>query len=238
MEKDQKILIGLISLTIIVAVIIGIYFLIIKKDESTDAIKFKNEYESYNNKIYENNHEKYLEVSIDDKNLFVYKTDKEIVDILKKQTGIIYFGFANCPYCRSMVSILNDIAKEKNIDKIYYVDIENIRDTYEVVSKIAVKITNGTENYYKILNLLDEYLGMYTITDTDAVEYNTGVKRLYAPTVVTVDNGEIVGFHEGTIEEASYNVQLSDDEKKDLVAIYSDMITNLLEKNICTKKNC
>ena len=237
MEKDQKILISLITITFIVAVVIGVYFLIIKKDTSPDAVKFKKKYESYNDKTIENNKDKYLKVDLDNENVYVYKTDEEIIDIINNETGVVYFGFAECPYCRSMVKILNDVAKDNKIDKIYYVDIENIRDSYEIINKTIAKITNGTSSYYKLLDILGDYLSDYIILDDDGQEYNTGVKRLYAPTVVAVKNGQIIGFHEGTLEDATYNKKLTEEETKELKTIYNDLLKQLSNEK-CNKKSC
>ncbi len=236
MEKDQKILIGLIAVVFLIAVGISVYFLAFKKDNSSDAIKFKTEYESFNDKKYDDK-EKYLNVNIEEDNLYVYKSDVEILDVLENQTGVVLFGFSKCPYCRSIVNILNEVAKDNKIEKIYYVDILNIRDSYEIMDNTAVRISNGSSSYYKLLEKLDEYLTGYYITDENDVKYNTGVKRIYAPTVVVVKNGEVIGFYEGTIDTAEYNKDLTKDEEKELKKIYTEMIKKLNDNN-CSNRSC
>ena len=237
MEKDQKVLIGLIVFILLVTIGIGTYLIINRNNNVSDAVKFKREYESLNKKKEEETQEKYLNITVDSDNVFVYKSDEEILDVLNKETGIVYFGYATCPYCRSMVNLLNDLAKESNLDTIYYVDIENISDNYEVMEKTVSKITNGTDSYYKILDKLSDYLTDYYIEDSDGLEYNTGVKRLYAPTVVAVKDGEIVGFHEGTTADASYNRELTPEEQTELKIIYKYMI-NKLNSDVCTEDSC
>ena len=237
MEKDQKVLIGLITFILLVVIGIGVFLFITKKSDSSDAIKFKNEYESLNEKTNDASKEKNLSVDIEENNLYIYKTDEEVLDILKNKSGLIFFGFAKCPYCRSMVSILNDVAKEQGLNEIYYLDILNIRDSYEVLDHTVVKTNNGTNAYYEILGRLSEYLTDYYIKDSDDIEYSTGVKRLYAPTVVAVDNGRIVGFHEGTLDEVEYNKELDEEQQKELKEILESIISQLTS-DVCESSNC
>ena len=227
MEKNQKTLICLITFLLLVALGIVVYILAIKKEPITDGLKFKKEYESLNGKIEEKTKEEYIEVNVADDNLYVYKSDEEILDVFKKETALIYFGYASCPYCRNMISLLDDLAKENKLDKIYYVDISSIKDTFEVMEGTPVKITNGTSGYYKILDLLDDYLFTYYVTDKNGKEYNTGEKRLGAPTVVAVKDGKIVDIHQGVIDNAKYNSLLTETEEKELKAIYTNMIKKL-----------
>ena len=153
---------------------------------------------------------------------------EEILDILNKETGLIFFGYPTCNYCRSMVELLNRVARENRLDKIYYVNIENIRDSYEIIRDTVFKITDGTDSYYKILDKLSDYLTDYYLKDSES-EYNTGVKRLYAPTVVAVKDGKIIGFHEGTLNEAGD--YLTSDEEAELEEIYKSFIAELNPDN-------
>ncbi|MBQ4583882.1 MAG: hypothetical protein IJA94_03230 [Bacilli bacterium] len=238
MEKDQKVLIGIIAFIFAVVVGIGIYLFVNNDTKKLDdAAKFKEEYESLNGKTYEGSDTKYLDVEISKDNLFQYASLEEVVNILKNDTALIYFGFAPCPYCRSMVNILNDIATANNLEKVYYVDILNSRDTYEIIDDQAVKITNGSRYYYELLDIMKDYLSDYAITDSDGNSYPTGVKRLYAPTVVAVKDGQIVGFHEGTIDTAITNEKLNEEETSELKDIYQKMIDSM-EINICSSNAC
>ena len=237
MDKDQKVLIGLIGFIFLVVIGIGIFLFVSKRNNVPDANKFKNDYESLNNKTNEVNKEKFLKVDIDENNLYVYKTDEEVLDILRNGTGIIFFGFAKCSYCRTMVNLLDDLAKEYGITQINYLDIQNIRDTYEIMDHTAIKINNGTDGYYELLNVLSDYLTDYYIKDADGNEYSTGVKRLYSPTVVVVKNGSIVGFHEGTVDDTTYNKDLNDSQKEELKEIYEEMIKEIAQTT-CVTSNC
>lgn len=118
MEKSNKIY--MIVIFVCAALVIGLcgYAIITHKDEKiSDAIKFKNEYEALNELVNENSDEKYVNVEISEKNPIVYKTGKEILEVLKKEDAIIYFGFAACPWCRNAVPVLLDIPNEMNVEK-------------------------------------------------------------------------------------------------------------------------
>jgi len=241
MEKSNKIY--MIVIFVCAALVIGLcgYAIITHKDEKiSDAIKFKNEYEALNDVVNEATDNKYIEVNIDEENPMVYKTGKEILDVLKNEDAIIYFGFAACPWCRNAVPVLLDAAKELNVDKIYYVDILDIRDTYKFSGSIEPEQTKkGTDAYYEILKFLDKKLEKFYVKDEAGNMYDTGVKRLYAPTVVGVKGGKIVGFHESTIESQTDPYELLDEKgKSELKNEYKKIIESVNEKNnVCKDKN-
>ena len=107
-------------------------------------------------------------------NSFVIKTPTEIVKMLEGGTGLIYFGFPECPWCQKYVDYLDEVAREEKLDKIYYLNIREIR-------------TNNTEEYQRMTELLKDYIGK----DED------GNPRIFVPTIVAVDGGKIIG-HDST----------------------------------------
>lgn len=109
----------------------------------------------------------YTRVPMD--NVFVYKTEEEIINFLETGTGIVYLGFPECPWCQSYVVYLNEAAKDSGIEKIYYLNIKDIR-------------TNNTENYQKIVSLLSDILP----------NDENGNKKVYVPQVVFVKKGNVV----------------------------------------------
>lgn len=175
--------------------LISFYYLNLTK--VTDASKFKEEYSR-----------------VSEDNVFVYRTDKEIIDILKHGTGIVYLGFPECPWCQAYVSYLDEVAKETKIEKIYYLNILEIRK-------------NNTKEYQEIVSLLDNYLSY----DEE------GKKRIYVPAIVAVKEGEIIGFDDETShdtkgyetpEEYWKNEDL-DGLKAKLEKMFSETV-----KNVCT----
>ena len=112
---------------------------------------------------------------VEENNPFVFKSLSEINKILENGTGIVYLGFPECPWCQQYVQYLNEVANDYELEKIYYCNVLEDRK-------------NNTADYQRTVELLTEYL-----------QYDEeGNKRVYVPTVVAVNKGEIVGFDDET----------------------------------------
>ncbi|MBQ3464508.1 hypothetical protein IJH27_01590 [Candidatus Saccharibacteria bacterium] len=111
-----------------------------------------------------------LYAAVEKDNIFVFKSGKETVNILKSGTGVVFLGFPSCPWCQAYAPMLNALAKEYGLDAIYY------HDTYD-------DWKNNTVVYQELTTLLSDYL-----------QYdNVGEKHLYVPDVVFVIDGKIIG---------------------------------------------
>lgn len=235
MEKKNKIfLIGIIVLTMAVLGLVIYSIFNNKPEENKDALKFQNEYMELNGKeIYGFT---YVEVDISENNTVKYVSEEEAVEILEKGSGVIYFGFATCPWCRSLVTTLTKVAEAKN-ETIYYLDISNIRSKFEIKDGKLNKTKEGTEGYYEILRVLDDQLEDYYLTDKDK-QYDTNEKRLYAPTLIAVKDGEIKSMHVDTVESQKSGFdKLTKEQIAELTKIIEDLIDS---KNyeICTQDKC
>ena len=204
------------------------YFLInkdLKKIEvDTKISKFKQEYESLNGKENQNG-KKYMEISIPDNNKIKYKTEEEIADIIKNKTGVIYLGYPECPWCRNMVPVLIDAAKQTGISDIYYLNMHDVRDkkSLDENGKIVVE-EQGTEGYKKIIEALGKYADVYDGLNDDSI------KRIYVPIVIFVKDGEIVAVHKDTVKsQTDPYVPLNDEQKKELLDIYKDGMHKVLD---------
>lgn len=181
---------------IILIVIIGVLTSIIVSDNkiTADEKKFKKEYESFNGKTSLSSKKKYPLVSIPEKNGIIYSSSNEIIELLSEGTGIIYFGFPECPWCRSMIVPFIETVKEQD-ETIHYFNALSIRDIKELTEDGNVKtLQEGTDKYYKILELLGNNASIYEGLNDDSI------KRLYFPTIVFVKNGEIVDIHVSTVD--------------------------------------
>lgn len=213
-------------------VIISLLFLSVScKNNKSDAIKFKEEYESINGKKLYGHKVKSLNISKN--NPIKYSTYDEILDVIENKTGIIYLGYKECPWCRSAVPVLLEAASDYKIDTIYYMDIKDERDTYEVKDNKLVLTKKGTKGYYKLLKALDSELDEYVVTDADGNEYKTGEKRIYVPFIIFVLDGKIVGTHTSTVtsQESGYD-DLNEEQYDELNGIYANYIKELVN-NYC-----
>lgn len=214
----------------------------------TDAYKFKNEYESVNNNDLGNG-KKVRELTVADNNPFVYKTPEELVKMIEDdKTFAVYFGFNTCPWCRSVITSLIDSALEKGVKKVYYVDIKDIRDTYELNdSNEAVRTKEGTDAYYRLLELLNPVLTDYTPLKYETKKGKTkevkiDEKRIYAPNVVIVKNGEAVSMESGIVDELiDPYMELDDGIKCKIKEQFNCMFDKLnTDSNTCSidEKSC
>lgn len=236
MEKVNKIYLGIIiTCAVLVTALCGYAIYNHDQDAESDALRFKDEYEALNGKENANAANVYLEVNIPVDNPMIYKSPKEILDVLKEEDAVVYFGFASCPWCRNVVENLIDVAKEKGLDKVYYVDVKDIRDSYKFNGSVKPEQTKeGAPAYYDILDFFGTNLDQYYITDDNGNMYDTGVTRLYAPTVISVKNGKLIRIHEGTVDSQEDPYQaLSNEEKDSLKDKLREIVDDVMPDSTC-----
>ena len=234
MHKERKILLGIIALIVIFAVCIGIFVYMDRDNltaENKEAIQFKEEYESLNN--VEKYGNVYKELTIASDNQVDILTEDETVKLLESGTGILYLGFPECPWCRSMLPVLLQTMDNMNIDKLYYLNILDLRSTFELNEKNKAVVTReGSEGYYKMLELMDDYLDDYYLTTEDGKKVKTNEKRIYAPTVVAIKDGKIKGIHVSTVDSQTNPYEsLTKEQEEELSNIFIDLINEVYDLN-------
>lgn len=217
----------------------GMLFMI-KGNDNSDALKFKKEYESLNNTVRESDGEKYNNISIDKKNPIKYINTTKTLEILDSKQAIIYVGAPWCPWCRNAVPLLFEVAAKYNVDTIYYLDLDEEKDTFEVKDGKLEKVVDGTKDYYRLLKKLDPYLTDYKITGEDGTVYDTKEKRIYMPYVIGIKNGKVVSDHVGTVDlsdkQTKYDL-LTKKQRQKLLNIYDEMFKLVYKSasNTCNK---
>ena len=216
---------------------------------TADEKKFKKEYEILNGTM-RSNGEVNKEISIIEDNNIEYINVEKAADILKEGSGIIYFGFAACPWSRNAVPILLNAMQSTDLDKIYYVNIrpnddeyQDIREKYTAVKNKAKKTKEAlSPRYDEILNSLSEFLPDYTVVGTNGKTINVGKKNLVSPTVAVVKNGVVLDVHSSTVEGHNKIDGLLPDMTKEatnqLFNRYSSMIANYLEDGCPIDTTC
>lgn len=177
-------------------------------DESISLGDFKLDYESLNGQKNKNDKE-YRVVEISADNPFVYSNEEEITNLLdSNESFYLYVGDKLCPWCRSSIESAIRIAKEKNIDKIYYLDIwddegnEIFRDKYVVEDGELKQVIKGTVLYQRLIEDFKEFLKDYTLKSDD-ITYEVNEKRIFAPSYFYIENGKLIRFTEGTSKNQS-----------------------------------
>ena len=204
-RTKTKIIIGVIIAVLVIAAAIILIVLGSIKEEvhyKQSALNFKEEYESVNGKTMINDIV-YRTLDIDKNNPYV----KVSIDVIAKkiQNGesfYLYVGDHLCPWCRSGLEKMIEVANREKIDTIYYVDFwddehnEILRDLYDVEVKgkkvKIIKTQEATEGYKVLYEAVKDFIQDYTITK-DGVDYNVGVKKVYG--------GDHFYFNKGVCEK-------------------------------------
>ena len=119
----------------------------VEKVEYTDALKFKEEYESLN--------DKYLEVEIKEKNPIKYSSMAEIEDIINNKSGIIFLGNSKDNKSRVILPSLIEATNQTGIKPLYYLSIEDKEEIKGLLNKdldipLIIFVKDG-----EILKILD-----------------------------------------------------------------------------------
>ncbi len=187
-------------LAVIFLIVLGlVLFIILRDKQSSDALKFKNEYEAVNSNenavkitISKNSPVKYLS----------YENLKQKID--SKDSFSLYLGFPTCPWCRNIINVLFDTAKE-NKNTVYYINVRELKQ-------------NSFEDYNDLYNLLYEYLE----EDTD------GEKVLYVPDVYFFNDGKVVGHHLGSVDSQTNPYEsLTTEQTNELKGIYQELFNKI-----------
>lgn len=231
-KRNKKDIITLISVLFLTLLVLVVSLVINNKltnvKDNNEEITFKSEYESLNGeKVGDYT---YPEVTVDEENPFVISSAKKVINTLKSGTGMIYIGYPKCPWCRNAVNVLNYL----NTSEILYLNIYEHRDTYELVDGNVTKTKEGSEEYYELLQILNNELMEYTLNvNNDSI--SVGEKRIYVPMVIGVKNGQIVGYHIDTVTlnegQTPFDL-LTKTQQEELLGIY-ESIKNKVYDDAC-----
>ena len=107
--------------------------------------------------------------------VFVSKSIDEIINAVGSDYAIIFMCTPETVWCQKYANILNDVAIEKDIDKILYLNIRTERSM-------------NTLKYQKLINLLSDILRVD----------DSGEKRIYMPEVLFIKNGRVIAHDNET----------------------------------------
>ena len=137
-------------------------------------------------------------------NVFNPISFEEAINLFEnKESGIMYFGYSNCPWCIEAVPIMNEVAQ--NLGKeIYYVATRD-SDRNQLYTE---------EESEKILS----YIGEYEDRDEE------GNLHIYVPLVVVFEDGVCVSGNLGTVDSHdAHERKMIEEEIDQLTSIYQEM---------------
>ncbi len=116
--------------------------------------------------------------SLDKKHVYEEIDVFELTSLIEKEDFYLIMGFPQCPWCQAIMGVLDDVAHENNVKKIYYLDIKDIRDN------------EGAAGFNEF-----QILSNGIFKDAKDIEKD----RINAPTFVKVENGKMVAYHIDTV---------------------------------------
>lgn len=139
--------------------------------------------------------------NIQEESRFMKVSSVEALDLINSRSGIFYFGYPDCDYCKQAVPILNKVATQTQ-SYIYYTNV----------------VENGGLNievYNFLANIGAEKLGW----DKD---------KVFVPLVISFDKGLIKDVHEGLLKGVNaHEAEMNDEQKTELEEIYKNLIKTI-----------
>ena len=122
-------------------------------------------------------------------------------------SGVLYFGFANCPWCVEAVPVLKSVTDAMGVHVNY---IKTRDDTGSLLYSEEQK------------KELYEYIGRYMTKEND------GSVTLYVPMVIVVKDGKVVDGHCGTVDgHDAHKRTMNREEKEKLKETYEKILNNV-----------
>ena len=186
------------------------------------AALWKEEYESLNGEKTESG-ELYPTVYISEELTVAFPTEEEVLGLFRDGTGILYFGFPECPWCRTLLPVLSEVLSEYPGITLYSCDLRPERDEYRMEANGEIRqIREGTEFYGRLLSVLDGWIGPYQGLNDDTL------KRIYMPTLVFLKDGAILSVHINTVDgqKSGYD-PLTDEQREELKSALTESVQAL-----------
>ncbi len=192
------------------------------KEDVSDSLKFKQEYESLNGQK-DDDGLSYSMVEISSDCKVKYMTKDKITEVLTNGTHVVYFGWPTCPYCRLAVPILLETIEEYSGISMYYYDIKELRDAY-----VKDPSSEDGQLYSEISKIIS-----FSECDLSSIDaFEDGTLKLAASIMYFIKDGEIIGYHRGTVESHLNAYEpLEEDQKEELKDIYRSYLDEMIKKS-------
>ena len=149
---------------------------------------------------------------VSEDNPFLIASFDEAVRHFEIGTGILVFGFPECPRCHNAFPVLEKAFREMGMDqhegyngKILYYDIFDDREA-------------DSERYRALVKYTESFLRLD----------DNGNPRIYSPDVFFVSSGVIVGNHLDTVPSLTNpRDMLNDEQEAELMGIYMDLMAKM-----------
>lgn len=189
-----------------------------QKNQESDNLRFKTEYESLNKQKNEDG-ETYCEIEIPKENKIMYVSSERLLEGLENGTHVVYFGWPSCQWCRRAIPVLIDAVNQYSGIYIYYYNLKADREEYESSN------SGFYQQVIECLNKDDFDLSPYVSY------YEDGSMKIPSSLVLFIKDGEIIGAHRRTGDShLSAYEPLDQQQYEQLINIYSWYLDELVKK--------
>ncbi len=228
----KKKLITIISVALVIVLSLILYK-VFKNTEKAypiteESLQFEKEYEGLN--MQDNGNDGlHRVVNLPSNTPVKYTSYDEIFKILEDGSGVIYFGFPECPWCRNIIEPFIESVTEYGLDTIYYLNNREDRNKLSLSkNKKVVTEYKGTDEYLELVKILKDKLPAYTGLNNDEI------KRLYFPTILFVKNGEVIGLEQSLKSysdrvDGDSSLVMNEEEIKELKELYKEYYKKIEE---------
>lgn len=130
--------------------------------------------------------------------------DDAISYFTEEKSGVLFFGFSSCPWCKEARPILKKVARKKNMD------IQYVKTRDEDKNRLY-----SDEQKAQIEPFIKDYMS----------NNDEGILTLYVPLVLVIQDGQVVGGHVGTVDSHDATKRkMTNKEKKELTKIYTKLL--------------
>ena len=192
--------------------------------QNEGAVRFKNEYEALNGLTTPDGEHVYKNIKINNTVPIKYVESGDVVSLLSAGSGIIYMGFPECPWCRTLIPYIFEAYKESKCGAVIYYyngladrDVLSLSEDGDIVVEDA-----GKPEYHDIVRGLYDYLPPYGGLGDESIH------RIYFPTTVFIKDSEIMAVHLVTVEgqESGYD-ELTQEQSSELKSILVEKMESI-----------
>lgn len=209
---------------LVFAMLFNLLFPAFAEEPLDDALRFQHEYEIMNDQFNWEGSAQYQALDIPSNNPFVYADESDLRALMNGGTGVVYFGFPECPWCRTLIPVLLEAVAASEYDKvIYYYNAINDRNEIILDENNNISIEQeGSELYRDLLEFLDADLPVYEGLN------DPSCKRLYFPTTLFILRGEVLCLHTDTVEgQTDGYAPLTDEQHDELLSLLMQCFLDL-----------
>lgn len=130
--------------------------------------------------------------------------DEAIAFFKEGESGLLYFGFPDCPWCQEVLPLLSASAADHEVEVHYVRTRDKNKD-----------LLYTPEQKEQIIPYLQDYM-----SDNDK-----GELTLFVPLIVEVKDGKVVDGHQGTVDgHDAHERKMTDEERQEVSSIVDSIV--------------